>query len=84
MDSTGLQKSSRRQAVPTTYCLYTGLGDAPPHHTVHVHSVRAASQLVFLCTMRRAEYMHSINSMQTDNLDPEIIAAARARRSRER
>lgn len=46
--------------------------------------VRAASQLVFLCTMRRAEYMHSINSMQTDNLDPEIIAAARARRSRER
>lgn len=31
-----------------------------------------------------AEYMRSIKAMEMDALDPEIIAAARARRSRER
>jgi hypothetical protein len=33
--------------------------------------------------LAHADYMSSINSA-TDDLDPEIIAAARARRSRER
>jgi hypothetical protein len=31
-----------------------------------------------------AEYMRSIKAMEMDALDPDIIAAARARRSRER
>lgn len=42
-------------------------------------------QLVAECAaLLHAEYMRSIKAMDMDALDPEIIAAARARRSRER